>query len=46
MQHTSINQYLRDHIRTVPDWPTGAALADGEACARARRRHGLAPLGE
>ena len=22
MQHTSINQYLRDHIRTVPDWPT------------------------
>lgn len=22
MQHQSINQYLRDHIRTVPDWPT------------------------
>jgi len=22
MQHRSINQYLRDHIRTVPDWPT------------------------
>jgi adenine phosphoribosyltransferase len=22
MQHTSINQYLRDHIRTVADWPT------------------------
>jgi adenine phosphoribosyltransferase len=22
MQHTSINQYLRDNIRTVPDWPT------------------------
>lgn len=22
MQHTSISQYLRDHIRTVPDWPT------------------------
>ncbi len=22
MQHTSINQYLREHIRTVPDWPT------------------------
>ncbi|CAM8649392.1 Apt Adenine/guanine phosphoribosyltransferases and related PRPP-binding proteins [Comamonadaceae bacterium] len=22
MQHLSINQYLRDHIRTVPDWPT------------------------
>ncbi len=21
-QHTSLNQYLRDHIRTVPDWPT------------------------
>ena len=21
MQHFSINQYLRDHIRTVPDWP-------------------------
>lgn len=21
MQHISINQYLRDHIRTVPDWP-------------------------
>jgi adenine phosphoribosyltransferase len=21
MQHTSINQYLRDNIRTVPDWP-------------------------
>ena len=21
MQHTSVNQYLRDHIRTVPDWP-------------------------
>ncbi|MDZ7937497.1 MAG: adenine phosphoribosyltransferase [Rhodoferax sp.] len=21
MQHLSINQYLRDHIRTVPDWP-------------------------
>jgi adenine phosphoribosyltransferase len=21
MQHTSINQYLRDHIRTVADWP-------------------------
>ncbi len=21
MQHQSINQYLRDHIRTVPDWP-------------------------
>jgi adenine phosphoribosyltransferase len=22
MQNTSIRQYLRDHIRTVPDWPT------------------------
>jgi adenine phosphoribosyltransferase len=22
MQHISVNQYLRDHIRTVPDWPT------------------------
>ena len=22
MQLRSINQYLRDHIRTVPDWPT------------------------
>jgi adenine phosphoribosyltransferase len=22
MQNTSIQQYLRDHIRTVPDWPT------------------------
>jgi adenine phosphoribosyltransferase len=22
MQNISINQYLRDHIRTVPDWPT------------------------
>lgn len=22
MQHLSVNQYLRDHIRTVPDWPT------------------------
>lgn len=22
MQNTSINQYLRNHIRTVPDWPT------------------------
>ena len=22
MQHLSINQDLRDHIRTVPDWPT------------------------
>lgn len=22
MQNRSINQYLRDHIRTVPDWPT------------------------
>ena len=21
MQHFSVNQYLRDHIRTVPDWP-------------------------
>jgi adenine phosphoribosyltransferase len=21
MPHRSINQYLRDHIRTVPDWP-------------------------
>ena len=21
MQHLSINQYLREHIRTVPDWP-------------------------
>ena len=21
MQHISINQYLRNHIRTVPDWP-------------------------
>jgi adenine phosphoribosyltransferase len=21
MQHQSVNQYLRDHIRTVPDWP-------------------------
>jgi adenine phosphoribosyltransferase len=21
MQHISVNQYLRDHIRTVPDWP-------------------------
>ncbi len=21
MQHLSVNQYLRDHIRTVPDWP-------------------------
>jgi adenine phosphoribosyltransferase len=21
MQNISINQYLRDHIRTVPDWP-------------------------
>jgi adenine phosphoribosyltransferase len=21
MQHLSINQYLRDHIRTVPNWP-------------------------
>ncbi len=22
MQNKSINQYLKDHIRTVPDWPT------------------------
>ncbi|MDR3371981.1 adenine phosphoribosyltransferase [Rhodoferax sp.] len=22
MYNTSVNQYLRDHIRTVPDWPT------------------------
>jgi adenine phosphoribosyltransferase len=22
MQNSSVNQYLRDHIRTVPDWPT------------------------
>lgn len=22
MQHLSVNQYLRDHIRTVPNWPT------------------------
>ena len=22
MQNLSINQYLRNHIRTVPDWPT------------------------
>lgn len=22
MQNRNINQYLRDHIRTVPDWPT------------------------
>ncbi|OGB35295.1 MAG: adenine phosphoribosyltransferase [Burkholderiales bacterium RIFCSPLOWO2_12_FULL_61_40] len=22
MQHLSVNQYLRGHIRTVPDWPT------------------------
>ena len=22
MQHLSVNQYLRNHIRTVPDWPT------------------------
>ena len=22
MHHFSVNQYLRDHIRTVPDWPT------------------------
>ena len=22
MQHLSVNQYFRDHIRTVPDWPT------------------------
>lgn len=22
MKNLSINQYLRDHIRTVPDWPT------------------------
>jgi adenine phosphoribosyltransferase len=22
MQNRSVNQYLRDHIRTVPDWPT------------------------
>ena len=21
-QNTSLNQYLRDHIRTVADWPT------------------------
>ena len=21
MHHLSVNQYLRDHIRTVPDWP-------------------------
>ena len=21
MQHYSVNQYLKDHIRTVPDWP-------------------------
>ena len=21
MQHQSVNQYLRDHIRTVPNWP-------------------------
>lgn len=21
MQHLSVNQYLRNHIRTVPDWP-------------------------
>ena len=21
MQNFSVNQYLRDHIRTVPDWP-------------------------
>ncbi len=21
MKHYSVNQYLRDHIRTVPDWP-------------------------
>ena len=21
MQHLSVNQYLRDHIRTVPNWP-------------------------
>ncbi len=21
MPHTSVNHYLRDHIRTVPDWP-------------------------
>lgn len=21
MPHNSVNQYLRDHIRTVPDWP-------------------------
>lgn len=21
MQHISVNQYLREHIRTVPDWP-------------------------
>ena len=21
MQHLSVNQYLRQHIRTVPDWP-------------------------
>lgn len=20
--HISLNQYLRNHIRTVPDWPT------------------------
>ena len=21
MQNLSVNQYLRNHIRTVPDWP-------------------------
>ncbi|MDD2713622.1 MAG: adenine phosphoribosyltransferase, partial [Simplicispira sp.] len=21
MQHLSVNDYLRQHIRTVPDWP-------------------------
>ena len=22
MQNSSVNQYLKDHLRTVPDWPT------------------------
>ena len=29
MYNTSVNQYLRDHIRTVPDWPApGVAFRD------------------
>jgi adenine phosphoribosyltransferase len=35
---TSVNDYLRDHIRTVPDWPApGVQFRDITPCCKIPR---------